>query len=89
MTTTVIPSTAFAWDRRTREFVGEVSTLAASYQFCGTEIALSSRYDDRIIRFRASRTELDRKGEILGWHFVPVLPGDGSIISFGIFILND
>jgi len=39
--------------------------------------------------FRASRTELDRKGEILGWHFVPVLPGDGSIISFGIFILND
>ena len=87
--TTTIPSTAFAWDKRTREFTAEVSTLAANYQFCGTTITLVSRYDDRVIVFRMDAVDRDGEGEILGWHFSPVLPGDGGSVPFTIRIFND
>jgi len=84
-----IPSTAFNWDPKSREFWQEVSTLAATVQFSGTSIALGSRYDDRVIHFRMDRIDRDGEGEIVGWHFSPYLPGDGSRVPFSILILND
>jgi hypothetical protein len=86
---TVIPSTAFRWDKQAGQFWQEVSTLAHQYQFTGTSIALGSRYDDRVIHFRMDRVDRDGEGEIVAWHFSPYLPGDGSRAPFDILIIND